>query len=322
MCLRYSLRYQSCEHPGKVYSFPCSFRTQCGQEVSDPRLLFFRRGFPDFCPQCLLTGGLFDSSLPNVNAADGSAINGLSNSRRSTIIYGIMEDVWERAKNDPTYTLEEDAFITENAMGASGSVVTTARKLLRLLNCSFWHTVIDRQESPSRFQRLFLIQLSQFIASSLMKSLARQHYRREAARSNVSVSRNQNGTIENPVRTQCQHIFGEHCLCAWIVEHESCPFCRRELLTLSETEDPSAVGQEVARVNQPIPIWMRRFLRIDDADAEEGLLKITGSDLLLFFTRQLAKERGIDLDNVYPDGFHIGDYDPVFLSLLNPGVYG
>ncbi|KAL5317249.1 hypothetical protein ACEPPN_014344 [Leptodophora sp. 'Broadleaf-Isolate-01'] len=254
-----------------------------------------------------------------------------------------MEDVWERAKNDPTYTLEEDAFITKNAMGASGSVVTTARKLLRLLNCSFWHTVIDRQESPSRFQRLFLIQLSQFIASSLMKSLARQHYRREAARSvrtarmmalvtpvdlgSLAPAEDRNciicterlgqpkpdGTIENPVRTQCQHIFCEHCLCAWIVEHESCPFCRRELLTLSETEDPSAAGQEVARANQPIPIWMRRFLRIDDADAEEDLLKITGSDLLLFFTRQLAKERGIDFDNDYPDGFHIGDLIPFFL---------
>lgn len=32
-----------------------------------------------------------------------------------------------------------------------------------------------------------------------------------------------------PVRTPCNHIFGQNCLAAWLVDHDTCPMCRTDI---------------------------------------------------------------------------------------------
>ncbi|KAG4434650.1 hypothetical protein IFR05_009855 [Cadophora sp. M221] len=300
MCLLYSLFYESCLHPGKVYSLPCSDPTQCRQVTDEPPLVTDDL-CPEFCPQCLLTGGLFDSnsgsnSRPILNNENRSIFEGfyLESSLLETFEYKSADRIWERAKNDLTDNLEEDALVTENATDLPHLVAVIAR-VYELLTSSFWRIVIEFQESPSRFQRLLLIRLHEFLSAAQFQQMAREDYLLESERpirvtkmmtvvtpedlgslvdeeernGSICTERfgqpNPDGVIGNPVKTQCQHVFCEHCLCTWIVDHDTCPYCRRELLNLntwSATDDLVAASQEVARAPHPMPDWLCQMLLI------------------------------------------------------------
>ncbi|KAH7308726.1 hypothetical protein BKA65DRAFT_576213 [Rhexocercosporidium sp. MPI-PUGE-AT-0058] len=283
--------------------------------------------YPDFCPQCLLASSLFDSgsdSGPNVNDTIRSAIRELKFYRIFRKLYRLTARTWERAETDPANTLQEDVFVPTDSIGPSDSTERVARELYRLLTCSFWHSVIDLHQSPGRFQRLLLIQMHKYLTSYLIEKEVRKIRRREAnmelriarlrtrltpvdigSLANEDRSCNicreyfgkpgEEEAIENPVRTQCQHIFGEHCICTWIVDNETCPNCRRDLLTFVETEDHVAAAQEVVRAHQPLPMWLHHILDIDPTDpeqAQEDIETIVELGLPVFLTLRLVKDLG------------------------------
>jgi Ring finger domain len=36
--------------------------------------------------------------------------------------------------------------------------------------------------------------------------------------------------VVEPVREDCQHVFHKACIYTWLIRHDDCPYCRRDLL--------------------------------------------------------------------------------------------
>ena len=82
---------------------------------------------------------------------------------------------------------------------------------------------------------------------------------------------------EPAVQLSCRHIFGEHCITAWLIKHTSCPMCRAVVLPFSEAY---RLIQRLTHMEVLLETWQRYRVQV-----MQEMVEKEATNALLFMQR-------------------------------------
>ncbi|KAH7409556.1 hypothetical protein BKA64DRAFT_742630 [Cadophora sp. MPI-SDFR-AT-0126] len=219
----------------------------------------------------------------------------------------MVNKIWDRVDIHSAEILAEQANAVEDTAPASGLVLHIGHNLYHLLAFSFWREVITYKRSPSLRKGKLLSEMHKYLMSQSIKESARRYQLEEVSKSirppllmtvlrsvdirdlsdedsNCTICKmplanikSRNKFREIPVKTPCGHIFGNHCICTWIRDNETCPVCRRKLLSFPASQS-IAEGQQISSESPaPMPLFLCHILGTSpaNADGDMAIIKVT-----------------------------------------------
>ncbi|KAH9224914.1 hypothetical protein DL95DRAFT_452642 [Leptodontidium sp. 2 PMI_412] len=289
MCLKVKIYYQACKTDGKSVILRCSTPETCGPPISR-RYCIADTPFPEFCPNCFHTSMLFLNSVPDTMRDEILASNEYKRGTSEDALQ-TTELMWMQAETELSLSDELDCLSSQLSPeeGLSESTRIMLFVVLDMLNASFWHDVIEKKVSPSKFRRTLILQILDFQITEVLNSFVRGNDIGAASmplrpdylkaklghpsittlaaddrdcricREQIGVP-NKNGVTESLIETGCNHHFGDKCLYHWILENETCPTCRGTLLSFKESRQIFRTEFTTKAHNRAPPEWLVTLL--------------------------------------------------------------
>ncbi|KAK0110051.1 hypothetical protein ONS95_002711 [Cadophora gregata] len=289
MCRQIQIYHRSCQTEGQHKQFLCGDpvpETVGGRRIRTQTCDNYP--MPDFCPSCLLAGGLFEDTI-GVLQREQLLDSAMYKRNATSLSLAFSERVWKRAENDPYNKGDPDYFVAHlPPFGTSRAAQAYLVWVLGRLKVSFWHQVIQKRESPSQFRRKFLIQLQNYQIANYLQQAEEIYDLRETSKrcrphilrsrvqqlsittlpaedSNCNICLQHLGVSDGDsvaeclVKTRCNHLFGDQCIYSWIQDNETCPMCRHRLLSFSEGEEMYIREARAQRELTGVPNWLVRL---------------------------------------------------------------
>ncbi|CZT13781.1 uncharacterized protein RCO7_09112 [Rhynchosporium graminicola] len=299
MCHNIQIHYYACEHSGVSKIIPCDTPSTCGDPILEVHNT--PHAFPDFRPDCFLGGNLFVTEVSEDERAE-ILTSRVYKEFTSKSVLCLAESMLRRAesnlaKEDELYSFENQVTPEE----VSASIHRLQNYALNLLGALFWHQVIEEKEAPDKFFRLLIIQVKNYMFAlwhqvTVNKLTVRKKARTgrpsyleakvlfpsitslEADERDCAICGDQigianaDGVTEYLVKTSCGHVFGVQCLSQWILDNESCPYCRGSLLTFDESEVNLKKEANNVRRNTLPPAWLMTLFGITSRSMKRDMV--------------------------------------------------
>ncbi len=287
MCLSFQIKYQLCNHTSDVHEYPCS--SPIDHVDSELQILIYQLpDLPDFCPNCMLNTLIV---WCNTQPARNMVTHGprfRSYRQLGPGYAALAAKMWERVEYDLNHNEDLDLFFTEiDPEGLPNVVDLCINDIWSMMACFFWIDVVDKGNLPTQWRPKFLIQVQNYQIAHIMHNEVRERllqqtteFQRSPALSSLLTrvtepleedellcvicndalgEANSEGVTEAPVKTPCDHLFGQKCLETWIQNrNEGCPLCRAVIVPEeqqaadSERQEAVRQQQQVARQQQDI----------------------------------------------------------------------